>query len=120
MFTSINTPQDPFKLTTDYFAGYPKTPDEMRMATEKAREAITEEAENVKEVISIYNKAARGEATMNEITLANKKAQNAMVAARFATVMSIPGAVFMLPAMNKIAEEFSVDFIPESVKKAFA
>lgn len=120
MTKKIKTPQDIFKLTTDYFAGYPKTPEEMKAAVEKAQTAFTEEADNVKDVISIYTRASRGEATMNEITSANKKAKDAFVAARFATVMSMPGAVFMLPVMTKVADELGAEFVPASVKRAFA
>ena len=120
MFATIKTPQDLFKLTTDYFAGYPKTPEEMKTAMEKAQLAFTEEMENAKDTISIYTKAASGNATMNEITSANKKAQKAMVAARFGAVVSIPGAVFALPAMIKIADELKIDFVPESFAKAFS
>jgi hypothetical protein len=120
MTKTIKTPQDLFKLTTDYFAGYPKTPEEMKSAMEKAQSAFTEEADNVKEVISIYTRASRGDATMNEIASANKKAKDSFVAARFAAFMSMPGAVFMLPSMTQAAAELGAEFVPASVKRAFA
>lgn len=120
MFKTATTPQDLFKLTTDYFAGYPKTPEDMKVAVEKAQAAFTEETENAKEVISIFTRAASGNATMNEIQSANEKAQKALAAARFATVVAMPGGIFMLPALTKMADTLGVDFVPESVKKAFA
>jgi hypothetical protein len=56
---------------------------------------------------------------MNEISLANKKAKELFVTARFAATMMIPGAVFALPVLTKLADEYDFDFIPASVKKEF-
>jgi len=116
MFT---TPQDYFKTLQDTFAALPKTPDDVKAVLEKTKTVVDTEAANVKEVISIYNRAAKCDASLNEITKANKMAQELFVSARFAAVMSFPGAVFALPVLSKIADEYDVDFIPTSVKKAF-
>jgi hypothetical protein len=116
MFT---TPQDYFKAVQDTFAAFPKTPEDVSAVLEKTRNVVTIEAENAKSVIATYNKAASGDASMNEITEANKKAKELLVAARFATVMALPGAVFVLPILTKMADEYNVDFVPASVKKEF-
>ena len=117
MFT---TTQDYFKAVQDSFSALPKTQEEMMAVLEKTKNVVDAETANVKEVISIYNKAASGDASMNEITQANKKAQELFVAARFAAVMALPGAIFALPILSKMADEFSVDFVPASVKKEFS
>lgn len=116
MFT---TPQDYFKAFQDTFAAFPKTPEDVKAVVEKTQRVVEAEAENVKSVISTYNKAASGDASINEISAANKKAKELLVTARFATVMAVPGAVFALPILSKIAEEYDFDFIPASVKKEF-
>jgi len=116
MFT---TPQDYFKAVQDTFAALPKTPEDVKATLEKTKNVIDVEAANVKEVISTYNKASTGDASINEISLANKKAKDLFVAARFATVMAVPGAVFALPILAKVAEEYNFDFVPASVKKEF-
>ena len=117
MFT---TPQDYFKSVQDSLASFPKTEEDIKAVFEKTKNVVTTEAASAKEVIATYNKASRGEASMNEISLANKKAQELFVAARFAAVMALPGAIFALPVLSKMADEFDVDFVPASVKKEFS
>jgi hypothetical protein len=116
MFT---TPQDYFKAVQDTFAAFPKTQEDITSVFEKTKNVVETETANAKEVISTYNKAAKGDASLNEIAAANKKAQELLIAARFATVMAMPGAVFALPLLSKMADEYSVDFVPASVKKEF-
>jgi hypothetical protein len=116
MFT---TSQDYFKATQDAFAKFPKTPQDVKALVEKTQAVVTAETENVKQVIATYNRATTGDASINEITEANKKTKELFVAARFAAVMALPGAIFALPLLAKAAEEYNVDFIPTSVKKEF-
>lgn len=43
-----------------------------------------------------------------------------MVTARFAALMSIPGAIFMIPALSKLEIELDAgDIIPDSVRQEF-
>lgn len=116
MFT---TPQDYFKAVQDTFATFPKTQEDVKAIGERVQAVITAETENVKAVISTYNKAVSGDASINEISSANKKAKELLVTARFAAVMAFPGAIFALPMLAKIAEEYDFDFVPASVKKEF-
>lgn len=100
-------------------SSFPKTFDEVIEVNEKIKRVIEVEQKNAKEVVSIYNKAAKGDASMNEIMAANKKAQDLATAARFAAVMAMPGAIFALPFMVEAAKEYSIDFVPASVAKEF-
>lgn len=56
---------------------------------------------------------------MNEIMQANKKAQEVAVAARFAAVMAMPGAIFALPFIVEASKEYDFEFVPASVSKEF-
>lgn len=116
MFT---TPQDYYNAFQATFAALPKTPEDVKAILEKTQRVVQAETENVKTVVSTYNKAASGDASINEIVAANKKAKELAVTARFAAVMALPGAVFALPILTKIAEEYDFDFIPASVRKEF-
>jgi hypothetical protein len=116
MFT---TPQDLFTQATKYMAAIPKTTEEVQAVLTKAKTVAEVEAQNAKEVIATYNKATRGDASINEITQANKKAQELMVAARFATVLAMPGGIFMMPMLIEASKEFDFDFVPASVSKEF-
>jgi len=113
------TPQEYFKTVQDSFAALPKTPDELKETLGKVKKVVDIETTKAKDVVAIYNKAGRGDASINEIMRANKLAQDVVVASRFAVVMSMPGAYFALPALAKFADEFDFDFVPESVKEEF-
>ena len=117
MFTQ---PQAFYKIVSDNFLAMPKTPAELTTMMEKMKSVYTTESAKVAEVVEIYKKAATGDASPNEITIANKKAQNLMVTARFATLMTVPGAIFMLPALAQLERKLDmVDIIPESVRHEF-
>lgn len=116
MFTN---PQDYFKAIQGSFTILPTSVDEAKEVAEKTKKVFETESDNVKAIIATYNKMSTGDASMNEITAAQKKAKEVLVAARFAAAMAVPGAVFVLPALTKIADEYGVNFVPESVKQEF-
>ena len=117
MFT---TPTDYFKTIQTAFSSIPKSPAEAQTFLKKVQSVVELEANNAKMLVSTMNKVSSGDASLNEISSANKKAQNLFTAMRFATVMAVPGAIFMVPALSKIADQFDFDFVPESVKKEFS
>jgi hypothetical protein len=98
----------------------PRTPQQAVEVLKKVQAAYQKEITNAGEVVTSYQRAATGDATPNEIASANKKAKKAMVAARFAALMALPGAIFMIPALNQI--DLSIiddDLVPDSVKEQF-
>jgi len=114
------TPPEYFKMVTDSFAKLPKSPTEVKEVFEKVKNVCTTEAAKASRVSKIYQKAATGDASVNEIVEANKKSQELMVSARFAALMAIPGAFLMIPALSKIELNLNEgDIIPDSVKKEF-
>jgi hypothetical protein len=116
MFT---TAADYIKTTTDYISAFPKSPEEIKEVFEKAKNVFDTEVQNSKEVIRTYSLAAKGEASLKEISTANKKAQEVLIATRFASIMAMPGAIFALPVLSKIADEYAFDLVPASVRKEF-
>lgn len=116
MFT---TPQDLFKQTTEYFSKLPKTQEEITEVVQKTQKIVKAELENAHTALNTYIKASRGNATLNELAMANKQAQQFAIAARFAAFLSMPGAVFVLPAAIKTAEQLDIEFVPVSVAKEF-
>ncbi len=119
MFTPLKTPQDAFNAFNSYFSAFPKNETEIKETLEKVKKVFQSELKNSKEMWSTYQKAATGDASINEITAANKKAQELLVSTRFLALLALPGAVFMLPALVKIAKEYGVDIIPDSVQAEF-
>lgn len=119
MFANLKTPQDLFNLSQAYFKALPKNPTEVAEAFGKVKNVLQTEASNAQSVYATYEKAAKGDASINEIAEANKKAQELMVATRFGMLLAIPGAMFILPAVIETAKEAGVDIVPASVKEEF-
>lgn len=119
MFKTMQTPQEFFKSVTDFYEKVPKTPDEAKVVFEKVQSVFKTEADNSQEMWKTYAKAAKGDATVNEITSANKKAAELLKATTFAGLVCVPGALFMLPAIVAKAKEYNVDLVPASVSKQF-
>jgi len=116
----FRTPQDLYNTATKYAKAFPTSLEDAKALGEKVKKVIEVEQENAKTVVATYNKAQRGDASINEIVSANKKAQELLVSARFAAFMAMPGSVFMLPFAIEASKEFDFDFVPASVEKEFS
>ena len=109
-----------YKKVTESVATLPKTSEEIKSVLEKVKNVVITETKRANKIMDTYRKAATGDASVNEIAIANKNVKDVVCAARFATIMSIPGAIFMIPTLDKIHLDLGIeDFIPESVKKEF-
>ena len=119
MFSLIKTPQDYFNATTAFYASLPKTPEDVKVILEKTQKVFQAELTNTQDMIKTYQKATTGDTTINEITAANKKAAEVQKAIAFAGIVSIPGAIFVLPAIVDKAKEMNLDIVPKSVSEHF-
>lgn len=119
MFDTLKNPSDFFKFNSEYFTKFPTSESEMKSVFEKVKAVFESETESNKEVWKTFNKAARGDATANEISAANKKVQEMLTTARFSYLLAIPGTIFFLPALIKYAKEYDIDLVPKSVAKEF-
>jgi hypothetical protein len=120
MFTDLlKTQQEFFKLTADYFIKFPKTESEFKDIFFKIQSVFQTEMKNTKEMWQIYQKSATGDATANDIAKANKKAQELLKTTSFAFLVSMPGTIFVLPAIIEMAKKYDIDLIPASVSTEF-
>ena len=88
MFTTLpKTPQDLFNLTSDYFKLFPKNEKEVKAILEKVKTVLETETANSQDMWKTYQKALTGDASVNEIATANKKAQQLLISTRFAAPM---------------------------------
>lgn len=117
--TLFNNSTDLLTQSSEYLTQFPKTYEEAIDAFKKVKAVFDSESKNSREMWEIYAKAATGDATPNQIAEANKKAQELLVTARFATMVSMPGSIFFLPLLVKMAKDAGVDLIPASVAKEF-
>ena len=119
MFSTMKTPQDFFNSVTAFYSNVPKTPEDVKVVMEKVQKVFETEYANSQEVMKVYQKAATGSATINEITSANKKAVELAKATTFAGIVAIPGALFVLPAIVSKAQELNISLVPRSVAAQF-
>jgi hypothetical protein len=118
-FNSQKFVQDTTKLFNDAVKAMPKTPEQVKDTFEKMGRVVQTEATETAKMIQTYQRAVTGEATANEITAANKKAQELATATAFAGFMSLPGTFFLLPAVLDLAKKNNVELVLSSVKKEF-
>lgn len=123
MKDTFATMQDFYKTatatTTDMFKAMPKTPAETKAVFEKVQGVLKAEGENAHDMWSTYFKASKGDATPNEIASANSKATELLKSTAFASMLVVPGAIFVLPLLVAKAKEYNVDLVPKSVAKQF-
>jgi len=116
--------QDFFKTTSastmDVFKAIPKTQDEAKAMFEKVQAVFKAEGENAHDMWTTYFKAAKGDATPNEIASANSKAVEMLKTTAFAGMLAVPGTIFVLPMLVTKAKEYNVDLVPKSVSKQFS
>lgn len=117
--TTFKDPIDFYNYATRFYKSLPKTQAEGKAVIEKVQSVVKTEFENSRTVFTTYAKAAKGDATANEIAKANKLAIEVAKASTFATFMSMPGALYALPFVAEKAKEHKVDFVPASVAAQF-
>lgn len=105
--------------TTNYLKTFPKNEKEIKETLQKVKNVFEAEAANSKSLWATYQKMTTGDASINEITAANKKAQELLKSTQFALLLAVPGSVFLLPAIIKFASEYDIDLVPSSVSKEF-
>jgi len=115
----FKTTQDYFKVTSDFFSSLPKTPEDTKALFEKLQAVFKDEYDNSQSMWKVYQKAATGDATVNEIADANKKATEILKATAFGSLIMVPGVLFILPILIEKAKEFGIDLVPASVNKQF-
>jgi len=112
-------PAELVSATTDYFKSFPKNETEIKETLNKVKKVFEAEAANSKDLWTTYQKMAKGDASVNEINTANKKAQELLKSTQFAFLLALPGSVLLLPAIIKFANEYDIDLVPTSVSREF-
>ena len=119
MFTIPTTPQEIFESATKFYGSLPASIEDMKAIAEKVQTVLKTETANNQEMVKTYQKAITGKATAKEISDANKQAMEFMKTAAFFGLISIPGALFVLPTILESAREHDLDLIPKSVAEQF-
>ena len=76
------------------------------------RDAIAQGAGSSKEMVQIYSKWLKGQATNEEITDANECAKDLLKGSVLASLFILPGGALIIFALVKLAKRFGIDLIP--------
>lgn len=117
--TPLEISDDIAKSVTSAFKMLPKNEDEVKANFEKLKRVFDSEVESTKQMWATYQKSATGDATINEINAANKKAKELACQASLGAFLLLPGSFFLLPFIISTARSNGVELVPESVKKEF-
>lgn len=121
MFSKLpKTAQEFTTLATNYFSQFPKNEKEIKVFGEKLQSVFQSEVKSTQEMWKTYQKATTGDASANEIAKANKTAQELLKVVGFASLIAMPGTIFVLPVLVKMAAEYDIDLVPKSVSKEFS
>lgn len=118
--TFMNIPKEIFEQSRSVYDQFPKNAEQAKEFFEKVKAVLQDESKNAQTMWDTYQKSLTGDASFNEIKKANEIYVELLKSTRFAALVAIPGAVFMLPALVKIADQFGVDLVPKTVAQHFS
>ena len=120
MTTTFKDPIDFYNYASNFYKSLPKTPAEGKEVLAKVQAIAKKETENMQDVLATYGKIAKGtESPIKDVTAAGKKTAELIKTATFASLIAMPGALFVLPLIVEKAKEFSIDLVPASVAAQF-
>jgi len=76
------------------------------------RDAIAQGSAGTKEMIQTYAKWVRGQATPQDIAVANEQAKDLLKGSVLASLFMLPGGVLIIYALVKFAKKVGIDLIP--------
>lgn len=118
MFFDINKISDMFGSSgIDMLTKYHDSSKQLYTTLEKIQAAFGKESKNSSTMWDIYSKYATGDATPNELSRANKMAQDLFKSTGFAFLISMPGVVMFLPELIKHVSKYNV--VPDSLAAEF-
>jgi hypothetical protein len=118
--TTFTQPIDFYNYAASFYKSLPKTVAEGKEVLEKVQAVITTESNNVQATVKAYTAAAKSSTPLKDFDTANKKAAELVKTATFASIVAMPGALFVLPLVVEKAKEFKIDLVPASVAAQFS
>jgi hypothetical protein len=119
-FATFGTaPFDMFKMPNDLFGFLPKTESDVKDTFTKLKQVFQTEAKTVVEIFKTYQRIMTGESSVMELQSANRKIIQLLQTAGFILLVTVPGVIFLIPELVKMAREYDVDLVPASVSEAF-
>ena len=83
----------------------------------KIKKALEQESRETKEMLKIYMKYSRSEATEEEMAQANKQFRDFLKTVGLGVLTILPFAIVTIPLMVKWGKKIGIDIIPESFKE---
>jgi hypothetical protein len=95
----------------------PTSREEVHQKLVEIRDQFAEEKQETVEMWRIYELHIYGLATDEEVKWANDQALDVIRAVGLAGIIVLPGTVFVLPVLVKVANRFNVNILPSSFRK---
>jgi TATA-box binding protein (TBP) (component of TFIID and TFIIIB) len=106
-------------MPSDLFGFLPKTESEIKDTFAKLKQVFQTETKTVVEIFKTYQRIMTGESSVMELQSANRKIIQLLQTAGFILLITVPGVIFLIPELVKMAREYDVDLVPASVSEAF-
>ena len=89
----------------------------LRPAFIKIKEGLEQESRETKEMLKIYVKYTRSEATKEEMARANRQFRDFLKTMGLGILVALPFAVVTIPLIVKWGEKIGIDIIPTRFKE---
>ena len=118
--TKFTNPTDFYKQVTSFYSSLPKTAAEGKEVLEKLQAVAKTESANVQSLIDWCSNASKSKTPIKDFSTASKKTAELIKTATFASIVAMPGALFVLPLIVEKAKELNIDIVPASVAAEFS
>jgi hypothetical protein len=89
----------------------------LRAGLEKIKAALSEESEQTKEMVEIYQRFLQGKASAEEMGSANEQFKSFLKTIGLGVLVVLPFSPITIPAIVNLAKKYGVDILPNSIKK---
>lgn len=99
---------------SNWFKRYRKGLEE---SLQKLKVGLSKESEQTQEMLEIYKKQLKGEASREEIQEANQQFRDVLKGLGLGFLLVLPFSPLTLPLVIKLGEKIGIDVLPDSFKK---
>ncbi|WP_338291376.1 hypothetical protein [Planctobacterium marinum] len=91
----------------------------VRKALVVLQKGLAQEREETKQMLAVYHKYTRGEASEQEMLEANQQFRDVIKGLGLSVVVILPFSPITLPAIVKLGQKFGIEVLPSAFKEQF-
>jgi len=103
-----------FEITLFFSLHRKKYIDKMRESLLKLKEGLSQEKEETKEMLEIYQRFTQGECTKEEMQIANAQFRDLIKSLGLGVILVLPFAPITIPVVVKIGKKLGIDVLPSA------